>query len=300
MANPDLSALSSAFVTFGGKIFSKQVNTFDAAMPGIMVYKNVTMPIVMPKISATGNPRPYSPGDNTTSNGVVFTDRTLTVNQSKWDMDIDPEGFRNTYLASAVDGVTVPFYQYILTQISKEYLAAINDSAAYLGVYNSAGTTSASMATGWGTIIANEITGGALTPITTAAHTTSNAVGNAELVAEGCPVWMKKAGFKIYCSFAFLEKYKKNYRTSYGYTFDPNEEGQYKLDGMNVQLVPASWMGTSSRLIATIDNNLCMGTNTGALSFPTSVRRNVLELRALMPIGFQIADLGAIVVNDLA
>lgn len=295
--NPDLSALSSAFVTFGGKIFSKQVNDFDAAMPGIMVYKNVKMPIALPKISAAGHPIPYAAGDDTTGNGVAFTDRTLTVYQSKWDMDIDPEVFRNTYLN---DGSTVPFYQFILSQVSKEYLASINDNAAYLGVYNAAGTTAASMATGWGTLIAAAITATTLTPVTTAAHSITNAVGNAELVAESVPVWMKKKGFKIYCSYGFVEKYKKDYRTRYGYTFDPDAKGRYMLNGMNAELVAVSWMGTSSRLIATVDNNLCMGTDTDSIQFPTSIRRNILEVRALMPIGFQIADLAAIFVNDLA
>jgi hypothetical protein len=297
MANPDLSALSSNFVTFGGKIFSKNVNDFDAAMPGIMVYKNVTKPIALPKLSAVGHPVPYASADNTSGNGVAFTDRVLTVNQSKWDMDIDPEQFRNTYLS---DGTEVPFYQFILDQVSKEYLASINDNAAYLGVYDAAGTDASDMATGWGTLIAAAVTAGALVPVTTAAHSITNAVGNAELVAEGCPVWMKKKGFKVYCSYGFLEKYKKDYRTRYGFNFQPTQEGKYMLDGMKAELVPASWLGTSSRLIATVDNNLVMGTNTGDVSFPTSVRRNILELRALMPIGFQISDFGAMIVNDLA
>lgn len=294
---PDLSALSSSFVKFGGKVFSNEVNEFDASMNGILLMKNVNKPIALPKISAMGGPIPYATADGTSGNGVAIADRILTAYQSKWDFDVDPEKFRNTYLA---DGSDKPFYDHILRQVSKEYLASLNDNVAWLGVYNASGTTAAAIANGWGTIIAAAITATDITPITTAAHTTANAVANAELVAEGCPVWMKTKGFKMYCSFGFFEKYKKNYRTSYGFTFQPDSSGKFKLDNMNCELVPVSWLGTSSRLVATVDNNLVMGTDVSAVKFPTSTRRNILEVRALMPIGFQIADLDAIVVNDLA
>lgn len=294
---PDLSALSSSFLKFGGKVFAKNVNDFDAKMKGILVMKKVGQPVALPKISAQGNPRPYSATDHTTGNGVAFTDRILTVYQSKWDFDVDPEKYRNTYLN---DGSDNPFYKHVLDQISKEYLASINDNTAYLGSYNAAGTTAAAIATGWGTIIAAEITATNLTPVTTAAHTTSNAVANAEAVVEAAPVWMKKKGMIVFCSFGFFEKYKKNYRASYGYSFNANAQGSFMLDNINAELVPVSWMGTSSRLIATVENNLVMGTDLDTVAFPSSVRRNILEVRALMPIGFQIADLDAIVVNDLA
>lgn len=296
---PDLSALTTSFVKFGGKIFMKNVNDADFKGQGILVYKNVKAPIPLTKLSGQGNIRPYREQDDTSGNGVAFTDRILTVYQSKWDMDVDPEKYRNTYLASDQE---IPFYQFILEQVAKEYLAQINDSAAYLGSYNAAGSTAAAIATGWGTIIAAEITATNLTPVVTGAITTANAVDKVELVAKDAQVkaWMRNKGFVVYCSFATFDKYCTHYRTLNGFQFQPGNKNEYWIDGINARLKPVSWMGTSSRLIATIENNLAVGTDGESVKFAATARRNIIELRPMMPIGFQIADLGAMVVNDQA
>ena len=99
MEAPDLSALTAAFVKFGGKILKKEVNELDLSSPAITVMKNIKQPEALPRINATGGPIPYRAQDDTAGNGVEFTDRTLTVYQSKWDFDYDPEKYRNTYLA---------------------------------------------------------------------------------------------------------------------------------------------------------------------------------------------------------
>ena len=292
---PDLSAISTSLVKFGGSILSKQVNKF--APKGVLVYKNVKMPIPLAKISAQGGPRPYRAQDDTSGNGAAITDRVLTVYQSKWDYDVDYEKSRNTYLA---DLPNQSFGEYVASQIAKEYMAAINNSTAYLGVYNASGSNAAAIATGWGTLIADLITATTITPVTTGAITSTNAVDKVETVAEAAPSWMKELGFRIHCSFATLEKYKKDYRTKYGFTFQPDAQGEYKLDGMNAILTPQSFMNSSARLIATPDNNLVVGTDGDSIQMPNSIRRNIVEVRAMMPIGFQIADLDSLIVNDQA
>lgn len=298
MANQDLSALSTDFVKFGGPIMMKEVNAFDAKAQGIMVYKNVKAPIPLPKISAVGGPRPYRAQDDTSGNGVAWTDRTLTVRQSKWDMDFDPEVFRNQYLN---DGSENPYYQVALQQIAKEYLAAINDSTAYLGQYNAAGTAANDLADGWGTLIAADIGGAAeITVTATGAITSANAVTKVELVAKSVPVWMRNKGFRVKVSYDVFDKFLSHYRTLNGFQYQPNQSGSYKIDGINAILEPASWMGSSQRIIAVTDNNLCMGTDGESVTVHASVRRNIIEVRPMMPIGFQIADLAAIVVNDQA
>lgn len=296
---PDLSALSSSFLKFGGKIFMKNVNEADFKGQGILVYKNVKQPIPLTKLSATGNIRPYREQDDAGSNGVEYTDRILTVYNSKWDMDVDPEKYRNTYLA---DGTDNPFYQYVLEQVAKDYMAQINDSAAYLGVYNASGTTAAAIATGWGTIIANEITATNLTVVVTGAITAANAVTKVELVVKDAQVkpWMRKKGMKVYVSYAVFDMFLSHYRTLNGFAYMPGQNNEYKIDGINAVLTPVSWMGTSQRVIVTVDNNLCVGTDGESVKVAASVRRNIIELRPMMPIGFQIADLDAIVVNDQA
>jgi hypothetical protein len=292
---PDVSLLADAFVEFGGKIFAKQVNNW-VVDPFIDVYRSVKTPQVLPKLSAVGNPRPYRAQDDNVD-GAKFTDRTLTVYQSKWDYEIDPEQFRNTYLATPE---AVPFYEHIINQVAKEYLSQIYLNTLYLGSYNAAGTTAAAIATGWGTLIAAAITATDLTAIATGALATSDAVTKVELFVTALPSWMKERPSVIYCSYATFEKYRAHYRTLNGYGFVP-QAGSYKIDGYpNMELKPVAWMGTSARLIATIQGNLIIGTDGDAIQLAATSRRNIIEVRQMMPVGMQIADLEAIYVNDQA
>ena len=301
MANPDLSTLTSAFVEFGGKIFMKNVNDADfmSTKDGIMVYKNCNKPIALPKLSAVGGPRPYRSQDDTSGNGLKFSDRTLTAYNSKWDMDFDPEEYRNKYLN---DGTDMPFWKYCVEQFTKEYLASINDNTAYLGSYNSSGSTPAAIATGWGTTIAAEITATNLTAVVTGAITTGNAVEKVELVAKDPQVkpWMRKQGIIVMVSYDVFDKFISRYRTLNGYAFNPNVNGDYKIDGLNAVIRPCTWMGTSQRIIVTVANNLCVGVDKDQVRVAATARRNVIEARPMFAVGFEIADLEAIVVNDQA
>jgi hypothetical protein len=296
MVGADVSAITSAFVEFGGQIFSKNVNSW-VLDPAIALYRSVKKPMVLPKLSASGNPRPYTAADSV-GTGAAFTDRTLTVYNSKWDYDLDPEQYRNSYLASQESN---PYYQFILNQVAKEYLAQLNDNTLYLGSYSAAGTTAAAIATGWGTKIAAEITATNITPVTGAAITTSNAVAQVELVGDSAPAWMKsRSDVVMFCSWGTFEKYRTNYRASFGFNFEKNEQGFYKIDGKPWRLQPVSWMKTSQRLILTVNGNLIVGTDLEGVEVAASMRRNIVEVRQMMAVGLQIADLEALVVNDQA
>jgi len=297
MANPDLSAIATSFVKWGGQMIMQRLNQIDFKAQGIMVYRNVKAPLPLPKLSTIGGPRPYRSQDDTAGNGVVFTDRLLTVNQSKWDMDIDYEEFRNKYLN---DGTETPFAKWMNEQIAAKYWAAINDNTLYLGVYNAAGNNAAAIATGWGTIIAAEIALATVVPVVTGAITNANAVASVESTVENLPAWARDIGGPVYCSWGTLDKYKKNYRSSFGFSFNKDEFGRFQLDNSKFWLQPVSWMGTSQRIIATLANNLCVGLDGENVKTHASARRNIVEARPMLPIGLQIADLEALSVNDQA
>lgn len=295
MAAPDLSALTSAFVKFGGVILRKNVNDLDLG-PGILSLKTVKEPIAMPKISAVGNVRPYSAADATTG-GAAFTDRTLTVYQSKWDFDVDPENYRNTYLGDP--SVTTPFYEYILNQVGVELMAGINDNVLGSGVRNAAGTTAADIANGWITLAKAAVTALALTPVAVGAITGADAVTKVETFAKSAPIWMQKKGFTIRCSYQTFHDYTAHYRTLNGFGFQPRQNGMYYLDGFaNVVLIPCSWI-TTDGLLAAIDNALVFGTDGDRIQVAASMRRNISEVRLMMPVGCQIADLDSILVSDV-
>lgn len=300
MANPDVSAIATSFVEFGGQVFGKRVLNWNLRKQGIQVRTNVLAPQAMTKLSAVGGPRPYRSQDDTTGNGVKYTDRILTAHNSKWDHDFDAEEFRNTYLSAGVTDMS--FAQAANEQIAKEYLSKIMTSTLWLGVFNAAGVDAAAIATGWGTLIAAEIVATNITPVTTAAHSITNAVANAEAVIEAVPAFMRESeeGIILYTSYSFFDKYTKNYRTLNGFGFNPGPLGDYKMDNKNAVIRPVSWLGTSSRLVATVPNNLVLGTDIESIKVAASVRRNIIESRPMMSIGCQIQDLDVLVVNDLA
>lgn len=297
MANPDLSALTTSFVELGGPIFGKAVLSWDLRKQGIQVRTNVNKPQAMTKLSAVGGPRPYAAADATSGNGVAFTDRVLTAYQSKWDYDFDPEEARNTYLA---DSPEATFAEYANQQVAKEYLDQIIRNTLWLGVRNGAGTTEADICDGWGTIIAALITATTITPIATGAMTNSNAVELFEQMVTEAPLVLREKDGIIYCSYASFDKYVKNYRDINGFGLNQSATGDYKLDNRNVIIRPVSFLGTSGRLVYTVANNLVFGTDTEQIAVAASMRRNIIEVRNLMPAGCQIQDLDVLAVNDQA
>lgn len=299
MANPDVSAITSSFVEFGGQVFGKQVINWELRKFGVEVRTNVKAPQVLPKLSAVGGPRPYRAQDDTSGNGVKFTDRVLTAYNSKWDYDFDPEEFRNTYLAMEAAN-RGSFAQEAANQLAKEYLAGIYSSTLWTGVRNGSGTGAADICDGWGTIIAAAITATDLTPVATGAISSADAVTKVEQLADAVPTWMKERGYQILCSYDLFEKYAKHYRTLNGFQFQPNAIGSYKLDNRNASLVPTGFMNSSQRLVATLPNNLVFGTDVESIQVAASMRRNIIEARPMMSAGCQIKDLEAIVVNDQA
>lgn len=300
MEGPTTSSLTTSLVDKGPEIFKKNVNALDLSAAGIQVYKAVSKPIALPKLSASGNPRPYTAADSVGA-GAAFTDRTLTVYQSKWDFDLDPEQYRNTYLNLYMGKEGAPEnYQFIMDQVSTEYFAAINDSVIWSGIRNASGTTAASIATGFESLIATEISGGGLTAITTGAITSSDAVTKIDTFVAGLPAWLLKKGCQILCSIGVWNNYRTHYRTLNTFSFVPNPDGEYYVDGYNnVKLKWVTWLpSTSDRLIATVAGNLIMGTDSEGVQVHATQSRNIINVRLMMPVGFQIADVGALFVNE--
>lgn len=290
---PDLSQLTQAFVQFGGQILRKHVNELELGL-GITSYKGVNKPIAMTKLSATGAPRPYAAKDDANP-AAKFTDRTLTVYQSKWDFDVDPEVFRNKYLNN---DDAVPFYQYILDQIGDEYMAAINDNVLFKGVRDPNGVTAAAIADGWCTILKREVTATNLTPVVLGAITSANAVTKVETFASAQKTWWRKKGFVIKCSYATFDAYKTNYRTINAFGFQPRQDGQYYLDGFsNVVLQPVSWI-TNDGLLGVVYDALAFGTDGNQITVAASMRRNIIEVRLMMPVGLEVEDLDCVSVSD--
>lgn len=295
----DLSALATTIGKAGKEIILQMVNSWE---PGedFGIIRDVTKPIFLPKLSIAGEPRPYRAQEDTSGNNAVFTDRTLTVNQSKWDFIFDPEDFRNTYLSDAQGGILDPnqvtLNKFIINKIAEDYLAKINDEALLDGVYNAAGTGTADIMDGLRKILSTA----GLTPVATGSFNGTNAVTKVEQVCEAVPQWMRKSGFKVICSYTAFDHYKKHYRTLNNIGFDQRAVDSINLDGFKATLEPRSYMGTSLALIAipATKKNLWLGLNSQEIAIHPTPTLNLMKVRLMMPIGLQVADTEAVVIND--
>jgi len=297
---PDLSKLTTSFVQFGGKILRKHVNGMNLK-GGITPYLGVSVPQAMTKLSALGGPRPYREQDDTDGNGAEFSDRTLNVFQSKWDFNVDPEVYRGKYLAAVQMGATkAPFYEYIIDQVGTEYISAIGNVTVGKGVRNSNGSGAIDIADGWITIAATECAKANPELIAKAigAINATNGVEKVETFAESQPAWWREKGFVIKCSWGTFDAYKKRYRTLNGYKFEPNESGKYALDGMsNVFLEPVAFI-TNDGLLGVVYDALAYGTDGDRIQVAASMRRNIIEVRLMMPVGCEFEDIECISVSD--
>lgn len=295
MATYDLSALTNAFVG-GAEVFGKEVLDWDIRELGIQVRTNVNTPQAMAKFEADGAPQPYRSQDD--FNGMTVTDRVLTAYQSKYDQELDPEDFRNEYLATLPE---MPFEQFSVSQAGKQFLDSLYTDTLWLGVRNGAGTDAVDICDGWGTIIAAEIVATNLTNvIATNAISAANAVTEIEKVTNGTSAKMKKKGGIVYVSYTVFQYYRTHYRATYGYNFNPNQEGYYMIDGTKFRLQPCAFMGTSGRVVVTYAGNLIFGTDLDRLSMYPTQHLNLLRNRILFPAGCQIRDLDVLYVNDQA
>jgi hypothetical protein len=164
------------------------------------------------------------------------------------------------------------------------------------------------ISTGWGKIIANEIAGGGITGanlITTGALTNANAMDKVELMIDGMTVAHRNLGGTIRMSPVSYAKYLKQEKATFTAALDQKMgDGTKTVYGYpKWQLEQCSWMGTSSRLIATQKDNLAFGTNVE--SDLTKAGKVIETLHGYTTVvkwiqGCEIADLETLYVNDQA
>jgi len=167
------------------------------------------------------------------------------------------------------------------------------------------------LAKGFGTIIAEEITAGKLTNVTTTGLITStNALDQIDgAMWAAVPDEVKDAGITFLMSRATYDKRVKKLRTlkESGSTFSDSEFENSKTEIIDSEgrgkIKPVTWMKGSNRVIWTIDKNMVMGTNQlpGSNPFGHFVQ-GLQHYRTIMKVilCYQIADLRYFGVNDQA
>lgn len=163
---------------------------------------------------------------------------------------------------------------------------------------------------GWGTVLAAEIAATNLTPVVTGAITNANALEKIDgVIWANVPELMRQVGVKFYMSWNVYDKRLAHMRAKKdaGATYTETEMALYQnyiIDSSRrAQIIPCNWMGSSQRVIVTLDNNLVMGTNSLDSLGVWGNRVPMLHgYKTIMKftLAFQFDDLRYLIVNDQA
>lgn len=162
------------------------------------------------------------------------------------------------------------------------------------------------ISTGWGTIIAAEITGGGLTNVTTTGTlSATNVIDKVELMFDDIDEAHRKLGGHFYVSPIVYDWYLKSERTKYSGVATPDMGAGVKTvyGNPNWSIKKANWLGTSKRIIATQKDNLVFGTN--LVTNMTKAGKTIETLHGSRTVvkwvqGCEISDLETLYVNDQA
>lgn len=162
------------------------------------------------------------------------------------------------------------------------------------------------IAKGFGKIIADEITGGGIAAsqvIATGAIASGTAYAQYTSLWRGLNEKIRTKGATIHTSFSNYEKLMDDYEDKIKKNFEQVDGITYlaKTD-RKCQILPVNWLSGSGRLIATPGQNLWMGTDqTSDMNTMKAIEKMyTLQLGMSFMIGFQIADLEVLAVNDQA
>ncbi len=266
----------------------------------------------VPKLKIAKGARPYRLQFDPVNSGE-FSDREIMVHRGKKDFVIEGELYREKYLALAkqnkLDPDEVPYWDYHIMQEMKMLLAEINDDVAYLGVRDANGTDAVDITNGWGTIIAGLIAANTITPYTMGTITDANAAEKFKAFYQTLDAAFRKIDMKMYMSFENYDKYQNSIPANKNVVIvnhvenEPVMEKTYLIDTKKrVEIVPATWMGNSNRIILTPKENMLMDSGLPS-DQPTIEFQKVLsawQCRLNYLVGFQIADLDHLFVTEAA
>lgn len=247
---------------------------------------------------------------------AAFKPRVLKTVLNKVDFSIVPQEYESSYLGAfrkkGQNNDDWPFQAYIMEKI----MAKLNQEfevAAWQGVEEStpsAGDYLRQTFDGYLQIIADALTAGDITAVTTGALSTSNIIEKLRLMWAQVGTPYKENGIDIFVPYAIYDMYRIAYKDAY--KVDPaflqvtnaGYQGiQYELGGGNARMIPINGMGSSGRVVMTPKENLTLGIDS-ASDVMFKVKEEIRELQFWMDfrMGAQIMIQkdGILVVNDQA
>ena len=319
----DLSKMSTVVAKMATSIIRKYFKTLDCTRHFATDY-DVTKAKKYPKLVVKGKLRKYDGTIKTNAGDVILSDRQLVVTVGQKELGLEPESFRDTWAAEManISEGRVPLEVYILEDYSKNSLLDIDADIFYKG--DTANVAFAGLpgeiadglekkllaeTTGGSPAIVpvsvpvfNEGTGSGLNAVAGNYNTVCFTVWNAQLQA------IKKMPTDMFISYDHYAGFGRSYRREFGheatYSKDALDQEFIYLDGTQkkCRLIPASWLGNSSRLIVAPYGAIRIGTDIKQMA--TSIKimdmGYVYAYLCKIVFGVQIIDLEAVTISSRA
>ncbi|NQU35923.1 MAG: hypothetical protein HQ521_22055 [Bacteroidetes bacterium] len=219
--------------------------------------------------------RPYKRDWDPATDKANLVPRTLRVEIGEIMLEEEPMAYRKTYLGQVmkkgVNPTDHPFEKDFLEGISRQAASDFNDITAFWGIRNAAGTGPADVNDGFFTIIDAEIALNTISValknmINTAAIDLTNAVAKLKaFYRAACEINPALRGkkVKLLISHTIMDAYNDNYQ-ALNQALPYNKEFEKTFlegSGHNCILEPMTGMGTTKRIILTVDWNMSVGTD---------------------------------------
>ncbi len=265
---------------------------------------------------------PGQPGNRGTeapkSNVLAFANRKLKVRDAEITVKFTQQEINALYrthlrqvreAGARGTAYDIPFQEVLFSALVDKFMHHIVTDLAWGGVYNASGTTTASIANGWETVLDAAVTAtdivAATQQFTGTALTNTNALaqfnGVNQLITDNAPVY---EGMELltYCSPSALKKYRTNYRSTYNsLPYNTEFKKNFVDDDTNRPIVAMQGLAGSDRIVTTTPGNLVIGTDalTRLGNFWTEARGRDLYFYVDGKIGFDFILPNEVWMNDL-
>lgn len=309
----DLSKLQAYAEKFQAELITLAMMSAAEMQAYFNVITGVTDKYTMTGLQFKKLLKPYKRAWNPNEDKVGTVPRTLRVETGQVELEEEPEAYRKTSLGHLLKpGATQhPFERQFLDGIMKQLGQDINNDLLFHGVKNANGTNPKDVNDGFHTIIDNEIAGGGISEargnlIATGSISSSDAVDKCKAMYRGLPKAWRSVPLDMKVSYVLYDKYCDDYQNSNNALPYNTQFNKTFLEGSNqlCTLVPLASMGDTDRIIISPRQNLCVGVDLMSGKDTVEVFKpsnpKVIGFFSKFSIGFQIASLRAIWVNDQA
>ena len=233
---------------------------------------------------------------------VTFDNKTLKTRQIVLATKITPRNLLQNYLAllkrenyknkaNQKDPFYLPFEDFLINKFTEAAREAMYMKAVFKGVYNAAGTSSADLFDGYLPKIADAITAGDITPVTTGAITSTNVLASLQKVYDALGDEVKGSGINIHVNSQIFDWLQRSYSAMGNRSVlikDVSEAALSQplmaipLDGTNAIVHREPGMGTSQRIIATVAGNAHLGFYNNPNDMQFEIQKFDLQLKMIM------------------